>query len=161
MFEISSQQIQLRLPEAAVALDPVARPSQRLRPELGRAHATRALDSGELGPLQHADVLRHGGQRHVEARCELTDRAVAGGELGEDRTPRGVGERGEGAVERPLIVNHVVYYCMPRTGVSSPAVPNGRTVERSNGGAERHVIPTPSETRGRDLLASQLSRPGR
>ena len=66
------------------------------------------LDAGEAGALQDVHVLGDGGERHVEAGGELADRALPFGELGEDVAPRGVGECGEGGVERVGLVNHVV-----------------------------------------------------
>jgi len=126
VFEIGSQQVQLRFPEPAVPLDPVARPLQRSSPQPCATYAPISLHGGELCLLQHTDMLRHGGQRHVEARCQLADGTVAGGELRQDRTPRGISQRGEGPVECVLIVNHMVYYCTSMPGLS-------RAVERAGG----------------------------
>jgi len=53
-------------------------------------------------------VLRDGGQRHVERIREVGDAGLAEREPREDGAPRRVGERREGAVERARIVNHPV-----------------------------------------------------
>jgi hypothetical protein len=88
--------------------DPLERAAHRHGVERRAANAPLLLDSGEPGALEHADVLRDGGERHRESRGELADGAVAGGEAREDVAAGGVGEGGEGGVEGAGRVNHMV-----------------------------------------------------
>ena len=67
------------------------------------------------GVGEHREVLHHRGQRHGKRPGELADRQVALAEPRQERTPGGVGERREGAVERGVggglsILNHWVKY---------------------------------------------------
>jgi hypothetical protein len=89
-------------------LDPGEGLAHWRNPQLGSAHAAIALDRCESGSVKHTDVLRHRGERHVEARRELADRAVAGCEPRQDVAPGRIGERAEGQVERIGMVNHLV-----------------------------------------------------
>jgi hypothetical protein len=67
-----------------------------------------ALYGRESCTLQHADVLRHRGERHVEASRKLADATLADGELRQDFSASGIGQRGECRVERGRSVNHMV-----------------------------------------------------
>ena len=98
--------LELRFPELPVGRDPIERAAHWIGGERGSSHASVSLDGCESGPLEHAHVLGHGRQRHVEAAGELADRPVAGCETGEDLAPCGIGERGEGRVQ--VGVNHMV-----------------------------------------------------
>jgi len=108
VFEICGKKVELRFPESPVFRDPRECVAHRRGTERCAAHAPLLLDGREPGALQHAHVLRDGWERHVESRRDLADRQDASGEAGEDVAPRGVGESGEGVVERPGTVNHVV-----------------------------------------------------
>ena len=108
VFEIRGEQIELRFPEATVLGDPLERGAHGRGAERRPAHSSLFLDGGQSGALQHAHVFGDRGERHVESRCELTNGAIARGEPGEDVAPGGVGERGEGVIERPRKVNHMV-----------------------------------------------------
>ena len=72
--------------------------------------AAVAAHGREAGPLEHAEMLGDAGQRHVETVGDLLDRAIAAGELGENRASRAIGESAERGVERIFGVNHMVYY---------------------------------------------------
>ena len=72
--------------------------------------AALSADGRETGAFEHAEVFRHGGQRHVEPAGDLLDGPVAARELGEDFAARTVGQGAERGVERILGVNHLVYY---------------------------------------------------
>jgi hypothetical protein len=71
-------------------------------------NASMPCHPGKLGVLQDANVLRHSRQGHVEPRGELADGSLAAGQAREDLTPGGIRERGEGGVEVPVMINHVV-----------------------------------------------------
>ena len=66
----------------------------------------------EPGMLQHADVLLHAGERHVEPLGEVRDRRIRPPELLQHAAPRGIRQRGERGVElRDLrLLNHLVQY---------------------------------------------------
>ena len=88
--------------------DPLERAAHRRGVKCRPAHTPFLFHRGEAGALEHADVLRDGGERHGESRGELSDGAVAGGEAREDVAAGGVGEGGEGGVEGAVRVNHLV-----------------------------------------------------
>jgi len=71
-------------------------------------HTPFLLDRGQPRVLQHAHVLGDCWERHREARCKLADGSLAGREAREDVAARGVGQGGEGAIERLRTVNHMV-----------------------------------------------------
>jgi len=88
--------------------DPLERAAHRRGVERRPAHTPFLFHRREPCALEHADVLRDGGERHREARGELADGAIAGGEAREDVAAGGVGEGGEGGVEGAGRVNHMV-----------------------------------------------------
>jgi hypothetical protein len=108
LFEIGREHVELRLPELPVVRDPRERVAHGRGVERCTPHASFLLDGGEPGTLQHAHVLGDGRERHREAGRELADGVVAGGKARENVAARGVGEGGEGVVERPRMVNHMV-----------------------------------------------------
>ena len=61
--------------------------------------------------LQHADVLLHAGERHLERVGELSDRRIFPGEPFENATPRRIGQGGEGRTDVLCgKLNHIVQY---------------------------------------------------
>src|SRR5439155_16985621 len=54
-------------------------------------------------PFEHLDVLRDGRQRHVEGLGEVVDVCFALREARQNRSPRRVGQRGEGLAESVLV----------------------------------------------------------
>ena len=108
MFEVGGKEVELRFPEPAIALDPLERGAHGRRIETRATHPPVALDLREAGALQHADVLRDSGQRHLEPRRQLADRAVTHRKAREDVAPCGIGEGEERGIERVGTVNHMV-----------------------------------------------------
>jgi hypothetical protein len=100
--------IELEPPEAAVTLDPRRRLAHRRGDERRAPHASLAADARKAGALEDTHVLRDRGQRHLESRRKLADRALACSEPRNDRAPCRIGESSEGIVEGPLMVNHMV-----------------------------------------------------
>src|SRR5262245_57555410 len=60
------QRVEPRIAEPALLLEPGCHFLQPARAELAGPHAADLLGGDEPGLLQHADVLFHAGQRHVE-----------------------------------------------------------------------------------------------
>jgi hypothetical protein len=121
---MASQRIELRAPEFAVGRNPLRRVlhGSRLQPAQHGAPALRAAQ--QPGGFQHREVLHHARQRDRERLREFGDGALAPGEPREQRAPRAVGKRREGAVERLLrILNHTVKYRLPPVRLSSPFAP--------------------------------------
>jgi hypothetical protein len=78
------------------------------------AHASDFLGAHQAGLLEHADVLLHAGQGHVEAVGEVGDGRVAAREPFQHATAGGIGQRGEGGAEmRDIMLNHLVQYAGP------------------------------------------------
>src|SRR6476659_1339132 len=82
------------VPELAVLLDPSRLILQPARPQLAGPHAT--------GLLQHADVLLHARQGHVELLGKIRDRSVCTSELLQDAASGGVRERGKRGIQAGL-----------------------------------------------------------
>ena len=99
-------------PEPLVFIEPTHRLlHRRCRQPAGDAAA--GLGAGDQsGVAEYVEVLHHCRQRDRKGPGELADRqAVFLAKPGEQRPPRWIGERGEGAVERVrLILNHLVKY---------------------------------------------------
>jgi len=98
-FEVLREQVELGLPEAAIAREPGVGRAKRRHTEAGAPDASIARDPRQSGALEDADVLRDRGERHVEPRRELADGRRASGEPGEDLASRRVGERAERRIE--------------------------------------------------------------
>ena len=116
------QGIELFLPEDAVVLDPLRGGLHGLGSEAAAVDAAVDFALEEAGGFEHAEMLGDGGKGKGEGRGEFGDGGLAVCKAGEDGAAGGVGERGEGGVERNDgtrgIVNHTVYYCRMRRGVS-------------------------------------------
>lgn len=134
--------IELGLPELPVVVDPGCRLPHRRRDERGATGTALLSDARQPRALEHAHVLRHGGESHIEARREFTDCPVTGGESGENRTPRRVRERGEGDVEGRVLVNHVVYYCIPPADAQEGTSRTGQTRRLGAAGLSPPAVPT-------------------
>jgi hypothetical protein len=106
-LQIGGELVELEFPELAVLLDPFLRVAHRRGHERRAARPAVAAHASESGPLEHADVLGHRGQRHVESAGQIRNASLAQGKAREDLPPRRIGERGKGGVERGM-VNHVV-----------------------------------------------------
>ncbi len=114
------QGIELFFPEDAVVLDPLRDGLHGLGSEAAAVDAAVDFALEEAGRFEHAEMLGDGGKGKGEGRGELGDGGLAVREAGEDGAAGGVGERGEGGVERNDgargIVNHTVYYRARRSG---------------------------------------------
>ena len=82
------------------------RRKQSSRPPQGVRVAGDALGASILPlrdqprPLQHGDVLLHGGKRHVVVRGELADGRVCVHDARQDVATRRIGERPEQLIQR-------------------------------------------------------------
>src|ERR1043165_2274110 len=106
--EVVVEAIEALLPKLFVAIDPVGGVFQRRRLEVAAAPLRVARAGDEAGALEDLEVLRHGGEAHVERGGELGDGRLAGREAGQDRAPGRVGEGGEGVAE--LVVGHLTVW---------------------------------------------------
>src|SRR5262245_34224305 len=89
------QRFETHVPHLAVARDPPHFLLETARAEAARAHATDLFGLHEAGQLEHADVLLHAREGHVELVGEIGDGGIAARELVENAAASGVGERGE------------------------------------------------------------------
>ena len=107
--EVLRELIELKIPKLPIVLDPLGGLPHRCGDERRASHTAISADVGESCALEHANVLRDGRERHVEARGELADRPLAAGEPRYERPSCGISEGAEGAVEAGrVLVNHVV-----------------------------------------------------
>src|ERR1043166_5077881 len=98
-------------PPPAVALEPRRLSLQAARAQPPRPHASDFLRRDEPRLLQHADVLLHARERHLELLGQVRDRRVGAAEVLQHAAPRGVGERGERGIKAGVrILNHMVQY---------------------------------------------------
>jgi hypothetical protein len=93
------QSVELRLPVAAVAVEPKRGPEDRAGIEPTAADPTRALLGDEPGAHQDLYVARHRLQRDVERLGKLGDQTIPAVEPGQDRSPHRVRQRAEYQVQ--------------------------------------------------------------
>src|SRR5262249_25137695 len=111
LFDDAIQRVEPRIPYLAVARDPLDFLFATAWPDPAVAHATDLLGGHEAGQFEHADVLLHARQGHVEPAGKVGDRRVAARKLFEHATAGGVGQGRKRAVEvGVLIMNHMVQY---------------------------------------------------
>src|SRR5690242_8505143 len=105
------QFIEARVPEPAVALDPRRLILQPPGAEPAGPHAADLLGRHETRLLQHAHVLFHPRQGHMEPLGESRNRGVFASELLQHAPAGRVRKRGERGIEggRPIL-NHMVQY---------------------------------------------------
>src|SRR3954470_16975609 len=91
--------VEARVPELAIALDPVVHlpPPARLDPARPPLRLAAARD--ETGALQHLEMLGDSGKAHGEWLGELRHRRFARHEPRENGAPRRIGEGREGGAE--------------------------------------------------------------
>src|SRR6476469_6732421 len=105
------QLVEAFVPELAIPLEPYRLFLQSAQAELAGSHAPDLLRGDEPGLLQHADVLLHAREGHVELLGKVRDGSVSTPELLQNATSGGVREGGEGGIELGThILNHVVHY---------------------------------------------------
>src|SRR5580704_16061038 len=90
LLEVIVQAVEALVPEAPVVIEPPGRVPERTRPEPAGPVLGVAAPRDEPRALEHLEVLRDGGEAHLERRGQLGDRSLALGEAGEDGAPRGV-----------------------------------------------------------------------
>src|SRR5688572_30185788 len=105
------QLVEARGPEPPVPLHPCRLFLQPARAERARPHASDLPCGDEPRLLQHADVLLHAREGHVEPVGQVRDRGVRPSQLLQDAAPGDVRERGKRGIEaRRRILNHMVQY---------------------------------------------------
>jgi len=102
-IEPEGERVELRLPIAAVAVEPERSREDRPGIEPAAADPAAALLRHQPGTHQHLDVARHRLQRNVERRGELGDEQLFTIQSVEYRAPNRIGERAEHLVERGVI----------------------------------------------------------
>lgn len=91
--------VQLVIPEPALALEPANGFDDGRRHESALALAPDELPLHQPRALEHAQVLRHGRQRHVERRGQGARGLDTLGQTRQDLPACGVGQRAEHGVE--------------------------------------------------------------
>src|SRR6266542_1968057 len=98
-LEVLVESLVARVPETAIVLRPLGDLFERRRFEPAGAPLRLAAARDEAGALEHAEVLGNGRAADRERRGNLFDRGRAGGEAGENRAARRVGEGGKGRTQ--------------------------------------------------------------
>src|SRR3970282_1378219 len=99
LAQIVVQAVVALFPEAPVVFEPVAGRLKGGEFEPAGAPLRLAPAGDEAGPLEHLEVLGHGGQGHLERGSEFRHRRLPIREAEEDLAAGGVGECREGAAE--------------------------------------------------------------
>jgi hypothetical protein len=97
-------------PEALVAVQPIHRLLHRAGGQPARHRASDLLACDQAGIIKHIEMLDDRGKRDRKRLRQLADReALAIAEPRQQRAPRRIGKRSEGAVQGfVLILNHTV-----------------------------------------------------
>ena len=95
LFDELVQFLEARIPELAIALEPVVQLAQRLRAQLVEPLLRARLHVDEPGLLQHAQVLRDLRLVELQALADVVHRARPGAQQLDDAEAVGLGERGE------------------------------------------------------------------
>ncbi len=101
-FEIACQGIELVFPETAVLLNPGGGLLHRRGGEAATMHAAVNLTREKAGGLEDAQMLRDSGEGDVEGLSQLGDGGFPEGQARKDSAAGGVGEGGEGGIQRGL-----------------------------------------------------------
>src|SRR5260370_33196939 len=111
MLENPVQGVEGVAPELAVALDPGGLFFQRAHAKPAGSDAPGLFSSDERCPLQHANMLLHAREGHMELSGEVRDRSVGAAELLQHAAPGRVRQRGERSVEAGFVLlKHGVQY---------------------------------------------------
>ncbi len=98
-----------------MALDPGGLFSQRVHAEPAGSDAPGLFRSDERCTLQHANMLLHAREGHMELSGEVRDRSVGAAEVLQHAAPGRVRQSGERSVEVGyVILNHLVQYIADR-----------------------------------------------
>src|SRR5262245_54676026 len=103
LHEDGFEGIEPPLPNAALRGDPLRDGDEPVCLEGEAMLAARDRAPHEAGLLEDPDVLRDGGERHVERRRQIGDARVAVGEATEDRPPGWIRKGKEGAVQHLFV----------------------------------------------------------
>lgn len=94
--------VEALVPEALVTRRPAENLADRPCVEQEEVLAASADAPDEPGALEGPDVLRHGGERHVEWLRDVSDARLTAGEAVEDCPAGRIGDGGEDVIERGL-----------------------------------------------------------
>jgi hypothetical protein len=112
-------------------LDPLRGSLHGLGDQAAAVNAAVNFTLEEAGRFEDAEMLGDGGERERERLGELGDSGFALSKASEDGAAGGIGEGGEGGVERGGgIVNHMVYYCRGACGCQANFWGAGLRAER-------------------------------
>src|ERR1700732_3121850 len=87
LVQVVSQAIEAVLPEHTVVLEPPGGVLERTHLEPAWAPLRLATARHQAGALEHLEMLRDSGKRHLEGPGELLDRRLARGEASKDCAP--------------------------------------------------------------------------
>src|SRR5215218_852238 len=93
---MATETIETARPEAVERVHPPAHLVEPLVVEVVATFTTVALLAHDPHPSEHGEMLRDGRPADGHRRRQLADRLVAGGELGDERAPHGMGDGAEG-----------------------------------------------------------------
>ena len=98
----------MRFPKSAVLRDPIRGLLHGLRGEAEAMDTAVDLAMEEAGRFEDTKMFGDGGERDPEWFGKFGDFGFAKSETGKDGAAGGVGEGGEGVIERGRIFNHTV-----------------------------------------------------
>src|ERR1700704_3381027 len=104
--EVVVHPVEAGLPDGPVLLGPGRDLLEWCGVEGARSVLRTLTAHDQPGPFQHLDVLRDRRKRQLERLREVVDGRPTFCEAGQDRSPRRVGQRGEGLAEPALVDRH-------------------------------------------------------
>jgi hypothetical protein len=113
------QTVEAACPTIATFCDPTLGQDQPCGIEVARAHPTDLLCTHDAAFFQNLEVLHHRRKRYRKWPRQLTHRCRTVAEPVEDRTPRGVAERMENAIDDDF-VQHQLQHPALTAGCQSP-----------------------------------------
>src|SRR5215469_796054 len=109
------ERVEACAPELAVPLNPGGLFFQRAHAKPAGSDAPGLFGSDERCSLQHANMLLHAREGHMELSGEVRDRSVGAAELLQHAAPGRVRQRCERSVEAGFVIlNHIVQYIADR-----------------------------------------------
>src|SRR5579859_180183 len=106
-----AEAVEALLPERAARGDPALGQAQCGGIDTAGAHPPQLLRADQPARLQHLQVLHHRRQRHGQGPRQLADRGRPAAQALHHAAAGRVRERLEDAVERGVLVNHLLKYC--------------------------------------------------
>lgn len=120
LFEERVERLETGLPVLTELLGPVCNLPQRVGMQPAQVLPSGDPAAHELGPLQHAHVLRGGGEGHLQRGGQFGEIPLALGQCPQHAPPGRMGQGMKDTIQHCVLMsNHVVYYIQDRDRLST------------------------------------------